>query len=299
MQARQIPPAVLSTGARDVAPGLARLGSALASLAAMVTALAPATTARAQLYSGAQEDLDVSGATIDAAVQSVERGHHRHGPHFRVIDVAPDVASYHIDHVVLPPHGPLDVIVNIRASAQLAGLLVSFGALQIPGTLGLRLIGNNGASDITLASGSTISDLNHAVWAVADRTGVGARFTGGTSLRLWSFEYGLDQFIAVRQLTPLGAAGGAGIYRMDPHDFSAVDPDSQVPFGTTESFAGVWDFGQDVHATVNGHAAVGEGTSLLVPGPGRRLNLELRTANADPIHAFILGPFRAFRVLRD
>jgi hypothetical protein len=280
-----------------VAKGLKRISGILNSLGAMIAALAPAASAHAQVATGRRHELDRVQSSIEAAISAVEAGQHRPGHHFHVANIAPDVQSFDIEHAIVHPHQPLDVLVDVRASAQQGALLLSCSEFGLAGTLTLRIVGIRGSAEITVISGATALDLGQAVGTVSELTGVGADAVG-TGVRIASIGgFGSDQFVAVQSLSPHPRTNAAGIYRMMPDNALVPDPTECIPFTSAEAHAGVWDVGQDLQAVINGIPATGHGTSLQLWSPQLRMDLTL--SEGSFLHASHLGTFRAFQIFRD
>jgi len=167
----------------------------------------------------------------------------------------------------LKPGESRDIDVQVLASAQVAGFLLSFGGdnLNLGGATEqfvIRLEGNAGSQELTFASGTSIVDIASAINSFANSTGVVASVSGTTGIRLSSTDYGSSQFVSV-QIVDDGGIGSAfrrGIYRLDPNDADEARTNKRTTFASASN--AVTDKGQDVTATINGVAARSNGRQI-------------------------------------
>jgi flagellin len=127
--------------------------------------------------------------------------------------------------------GSISMQVNLTAAAEKAVISYSNGNLTDDVTFSLT--GENGTEELSFSSGATISNIETAVNAQSDATGVVAEVDGGT-LYLRSTEYGSSQAVSINVT--------AGTFVMD---------------GATTS-----DTGVDATVNVNGLTATSDGLQV-------------------------------------
>jgi flagellin len=113
-----------------------------------------------------------------------------------VASTAIDVVK--INSAKIPDNGFTTVTVDVTTSAQLAQVVYSGG--NTGGAVTLEISGKDGVETISLASSSTVSQVQTAVNQLVDSTGVSASVSG-TDLVFNSNAYGAAQFVTVRALT--------------------------------------------------------------------------------------------------
>lgn len=274
--------------------GLKRIGTLLGAIGAMLGPMI--ASAGAQPVGHAQRELDEVKKAIEWAVDwepPVRR------PRVRVYNEAPDVASYHVRRAVIPPNQPLDVVVDVRASAQIAGLALSVGGDSLAATAYIRIEGSGGGISYTFLSGSTLGEIAGAFGAATWFTRVQPTLTSG-AVMLHGGWFGNDSFVSVRMLAPSIQGPGAGIYRFMPNNMYEIDWWSRVPLYSAAALNGVTDWGQDLQAEINGMPAVGQGLSLRLDTPALNIDMELTPyVNPWPPHVLSLGSFRAFTIIAE
>ena len=231
------------------------------------------------------------------------------GATYTVSNVSGQVEDYRFN-ANLEPGTVRDVEVDVRASAQLAGLYLSFGASTINlGGAGatdggatsfiLNIRGGAGAKELSFSSGATIQDMVTAINSFTQSTGVSASISGTTGLTLSSSGYGSSEFVSVEVFEDgdIGKANGIGMYRLQADDANRADATSRVTFA--EGANAVEDRGQDVEAWVNGVQARSNGTELKVridPDLAVYLRLGIGAIGEGEANAQNLGTFRAFTI---
>jgi flagellin len=110
-----------------------------------------------------------------------------------------------INSAKIPDNGSTTINVEVVASAQLAAINYTGGALV--GNVTLEVAGNDGTEQITFASGTAMSAVAAGVNQLTTATGVSAIATG-SSLTFNSVNYGSDQFVTVRAVTGSFTASG-------------------------------------------------------------------------------------------
>jgi flagellin len=153
------------------------------------------------------------------------------------------------------------VPVEVIASAQTAGLILSTGTLTIPSAVTLEVAGLKGVEILQFASGTALSAIVFAVNRVADSTGVQAAIVSGAAAGLsavsfTSSDFGTEAFVSV---TKVPGSGGDFFATYDAVGGSAVNRDT----------------GEDVLALVNGSLALGRGLEIQLNTTGLKMSLTL------------------------
>ena len=226
---------------------------------------------------------------------------------FATSQVSAQVSSYKVNGAKLSYNGNLSVNVVVTASAQVGGFFLSFGAnnLNLGGagasdgagkTFVVEIAGAKGSRELSFASGTSLADVVTAVNSYTDITGVKAKVSGTTGLRLSSADYGSDQFVSVKVTSDGSIASTAkGIYNLQSGNAGAADTSSVTTFSAASN--AVKDSGQDVKATVNGINATSRGTTIRVNTDfvDTEINLAYNTT-ASTANAAKLGSLNAFKI---
>lgn len=274
--------------------GLRRIGGLLTAIGAMLGPMIAG--AAAQPTRNAQRELDEVRKAIEWAADWSPPDRR---PRVRVYNEAPDVGSCRVRRAAIQPNQPLDVAVDVRASAQVAGLALSVGGDALRAHAFIRVEGPGGGISYTFASGSTLGDITGTFSAFTSITGVEATQTV-SAVMLHGASFGSGSFVSVRMLAPSVQGPGAGIYRMVPDNMYEIDRWSRIPLYSAAALNGVTDWGQDLDAEINGMPAVGQGLSLRLDTPVLNVDMELTPhINPWPPHALSLGPFRAFTIIAE
>lgn len=283
-------PAPASTSELRRLSGLLQTVAALAAVAASQHALAP------RAHAGPAQIDAMLGAVSTVVAQTVRDPR----PRFRVLDLSPDVRDLWIA-LAYPQGSQLDIWIDVRASAQLGGLLLSMGDTKLDlgaanSMFTVAIGGVLGSKAFSFASGTTLPQVAAAISYHSPATGVDAVLSG-TGIRLQSQEYGSNQFVSVRILSHGNLAGFyTGIYTLSHDNFRRAEPWPWYPMNSYAAASGVGDLGRDVYALINGVPCESSGTVLqshswfrgqidLTTGPA------LGSANAETV-----GAFRAFRL---
>ncbi|MFM9958096.1 MAG: flagellin [Phycisphaerales bacterium] len=212
-----------------------------------------------------------------------------------------DVSSFKINGAKLGFGGSLNVDVVVTGSAQVGGFFLSFGGSSIDlsassAKFTVELAGAKGSRELSFASGTTLTSIAAAVNSFTDVTGVKARVSGTTGIRLESDQYGSDQFVSVKVNNSGGLDTGArGIYNLQAGDADATTITGQVTFASASN--AVKDSGLDVKASVNGITATTKGTKLRINTDFLDTEIDLnynRTATGGS--AAKLGSLAAFSI---
>ncbi|MFA5864034.1 MAG: flagellin [Phycisphaerae bacterium] len=133
------------------------------------------------------------------------------------------------------------ITVQVTTSAQQAKLVGSTGVLN--GTLTLQVAGKNGTQVFSFGTGTTETQIQNAVKAAKDLTGVSATLSGGR-IKFISTEYGTDGFVTVTRIDDSTAAGA----------------DSNFNKGTVIGTGK----GVDAKVTINGQTATANGLTASI-----------------------------------
>ncbi len=161
----------------------------------------------------------------------------------------------------------LDVDILVTQSAQQAGLYLSAGGTAIDlvddqAEFQFEVTGSLGSRELTFASGTTLDAIAAAINTFKDVTGVEASVSG-TGIKLFSSEYGNDEFVSVAVRDDGGITGtGVGIYDLEAADFAVASTTIKSTFAAAEN--AVRDTGQDIGASINGIKAVADGRDIRI-----------------------------------
>jgi flagellin len=139
------------------------------------------------------------------------------------------VSSVQVNAANIPDKSAVNVLVNVIQSAQT-------GAITYTGTIGaggatISVAGNTGTTQLSFASGTTVSGIKNAINAVKASTGLSAQVSG-SYVRINSTGYGSNAFVSVNTVSGTFAPSA------------------------TQSY------GRDAQVNVNGAAATVNGTSV-------------------------------------
>ncbi len=145
----------------------------------------------------------------------------------------------------------VNVAVKLDAQATQGQLTYSGGSLT--SSLVLQVGGSNGYNVFNFASGATVGQIQSAINAVSDSTGVTASVSGG-NLTFSSQNYGSQNFVSVQALSG---------------SFSTVDSSNAVSTRST---------GTDVSASINGIQATGNGLQVSLDTSTLNLNFSVASS---------------------
>lgn len=251
---------------------------------------------------GAQREVDEAAASVrqflDAggAAESRRRG-------FTVLNTSPAVERIALRDVRLRRGEEVDINVDITASAQQAGLLLSFGGQALDFAFGstftLNLEGSRGRTTLAFASGNTLAAVVAEVNSLSRETGILAEIgENGTSIRVVSRGFGSDEFVSVGSNGEAVLAGTSiGIYTFENDDFNTVN---EIIAGTFQFPRALRDNGQDVQGIINGVQANGRGQTLTARLAAFRVALRLDVGDPPEgasVNAQNLGRFTAAKVV--
>ena len=228
---------------------------------------------------------------------------------YATANVSAQVADFKVNGAKLDFGETLDVDVIISQSAQLGGLLLSFGGgnIDLGGTgasdganevFTIEVAGSQGARELSFSSGTTLAGVRDSINTFTDVTGVSARVSG-SQLVLNSAKFGSEEFVSVKIVNDgnIDVGSNEGIYGLNSANTNAVNAADQTLFNTNGARNGISDFGQDVGATINGVRATTSGKIARIDTDflNVEINLEYDTAGSAP-NAAILGALSAFTI---
>ncbi len=223
--------------------------------------------------------------------------------------VSTAIQSFRVNGAKLPYEGQTDVSVLVTASAQLAGFYLSFAAnnLNLGGAGGsdgaseqfvLEIAGNRGSRELSFSSGATLANIVAAINTFSEVTGVRAKVSGTTGIKLESLEFGSDRLISVKVADDgsINDPGAVGIYNLQAGNADASLTTRASTF--TAATNKLTDFGQDVQGTINGIIATTRGTKARITTDFLDVEVDLlyTTGGSDP-NAARLGRINAFSIL--
>ncbi len=183
---------------------------------------------------------------------------------FKTSSIASTVSDYRINSAKFNGAN-LSVDVQVTQSAQQAGQFLSFGgaALDLAASTSkftFEIAGNLGSRQLEFTSGTTLTTIAAAINTFKDVTGVQAK-ASGTGIKLFSNEYGSDQFVSTK-VTAAGGSAGSGIYDLATNDFNSSKTSGATAFASATNAK--TDKGVDVGATINGIAATSSGRNIRI-----------------------------------
>jgi flagellin len=268
--------------------GLQEVSTLLTELQGMVTA----TASKAGLSDAEKE---ANQLQIDSILQTIDRiasatsfqgikllnGNFD----FKVDNVAAGVTDYRVNGAKFSGTS-LDVDLVITASAQQAGLFLSFGGAAINTTgasFTFEIGGSLGSRELAFQSGTTLASVANAINTFTDVTGVTATVSG-TGMRVESELYGSAGFTTVKVIADAGISG-SGIYNLVADNFNASQTSGAAAFSSTAAKNGVTDEGQDIGATINGIAATSKGRTARINTDFLDVSVTLNPATAQTLAA--------------
>jgi flagellin len=142
------------------------------------------------------------------------------------------VSNLQINSAIVPSGGAYAVAVQVVSSAKTAAITYQGGNIS-GSTVTLQVAGSIGSTQLSFASGSTVSSIATAINGVKTTTGLSAQVSG-TALRVNSTQFGSKQYASIQVI--------AGKLKSN--------------FSTTKAF------GADANVTINGAAAQVDGLAV-------------------------------------
>ncbi len=161
----------------------------------------------------------------------------------------------------------------VTTSAQQAGYFLSLG---VTGSTGIDLnsagaqftfeiAGSLGNRELQFDSGATLANIESAINAVSDVTGVEAT-ASGNGIKLVSTEFGSSEYVSVKVIDDASIntnQSGAAVVDLVSNNFNNADTTNNL-LNSTAAANGLRDDGQDIAGTINGLLATGKGKTLSV-----------------------------------
>ncbi|MBN8644810.1 MAG: flagellin [Planctomycetes bacterium] len=282
--------------------GLDEIGNLLNEVQALVTETANSAGLSTEERNANQLKLDSILQTIDrvAGATNFQGTKLLNGNFsFTANNVNAQVNSFKVNGAKLAFNSSLNVDVVVTGSAQVGGFFLSFGANNVnlssaTARFVVEVAGAKGSRELSFASGTTLANVAAAINSYTDITGVKARVSGTTGVRLFSDEYGSDQFVSVKVNSAGGIdTGNLGIYNLNTGDADAVNTTRLSTFSNASN--PVKDVGQDVKAAVNGITATTKGTKIRVNTDFLDTEVEL-AYSSSATSAARLGALTAFTI---
>jgi flagellin len=161
--------------------------------------------------------------------------------------VASAVTALQVNSSLIPDGGTVGVAVQVVSSGK-TGSVTYTGGTVTGNTVTLQISGNVGSTQLSFASGTTISSIVTAINGVKTSTGLSAQVSG-TDVRINSTEFGSKQFVSVSALEGT---------------FSGLSSTNK-------------QFGTDADVTVNGAAANVSGLAVDYRNSNLDINFNLAT----------------------
>jgi flagellin len=161
------------------------------------------------------------------------------------------IGNLQVNSALIPDGGKVGVAVQVVSSGK-TGVITYTGGTITGNTVTLQLAGNIGATQLSFASGTTVSSIATAINGVKNSVGLSAQVSG-TDLRINSTAFGSTQYVSVQAI----AGNVAGL-------------SSNKSFGT------------DANVTVNGAKAQVDGLNVSYRDAGLDVSLELTQAFDKP-----------------
>jgi flagellin len=166
--------------------------------------------------------------------------------------VASAISALGINSALVPDGGTVGVAVQVVSSGK-TGTVTYTGGTVTGSTVTLQIAGNIGTTQLSFASGTTISSIMTAVNGVKNSTGLSAQVSG-SDLRINSTQFGSQQFVSVQAI--------AGT-------FSGLSSTNKT-------------FGTDANVTVNGAAANVSGLAVSYRNSSLDVSFNLATKYDTP-----------------
>jgi flagellin len=269
--------------------GLQEVSGLLTELQALVTASASKAGLSDAEKEANQLQIDSILQTIDRIASSTSfqgvkllNG----GFDYKVENINAGVTDYRVNGAKFSG-ASLNVGMIVTASAQQSGMFLSFGGAALDLTSGetftFEVTGSLGSRELAFASGVALSTVAASINSFKDVTGIEAT-ASGTGIKLFSTEFGSDEFVTVRVIDDAGSLG-TGIYQLNATNFNASQTTGNATWVSTSAQNGVADEGQDIGATINGLAAVSKGKTARINTDFLDVSVTLNTTTAQTLAA--------------
>ncbi|MDP9172465.1 MAG: flagellin [Planctomycetota bacterium] len=161
------------------------------------------------------------------------------------------LANVQINSALIPDGGTVGVAVQVVASGK-TGAITYTGGTIAGSTVTLQIAGNAGATQLSFASGTTVSSIATAINGVKNSVGLSAQVSG-TALRVNSTGFGSGQYVSVQAIA-----------------------------GTFSGLSSNKSFGVDANVTINGSKAQVSGLNVSYRNANLDVSLNLTNAFDKP-----------------
>jgi flagellin len=254
----------------------------LNEISGLLTEVQSLVTQTANTAGLSREEKEANQLQIDSILQTIDRLSSatsfqgvkllNGGFDYQTSGVGANVNQFKVNAAKLEFNGSRDVDVLVTQSAQVGGFLLSFGAANINlGGAGatdgagsqfvIEIGGTEGSREFSFASGTDVADIVSTINSFTDVTGVTARVSGTSGVRIESTTQGSDEFVSVQVIDDGGIDGSDGIYSLSANNVDALGSLSSTFAAATNKIV---DEGQDVQATINGIVATTRGTTARI-----------------------------------
>ncbi|MCK5272458.1 MAG: hypothetical protein KAJ52_07765 [Sedimentisphaerales bacterium] len=141
----------------------------------------------------------------------------------------------------------MTVVVNRTSAADTGVLYMSGNGLTANSGMTIQIGSSRGTTELTFAASTSRANINTAINAVSEITGVSA-VVSGTYIKMRSVDFGSSAYVSVEILS--GNAGGGGL-KVQETAGGAHTTDAK-------------DYGRNATATVNGASATADGKKLTI-----------------------------------
>lgn len=222
------------------------------------------------------EEIDANQLQVDSAINTIQRI--ANATEFNGIKLlngnkdytitgedTAQIGELHVNTAKLVDGAAMTVNINQTTSAQTGVAFLSGAAVSSTMPLSIQIGSGQGTTELTFAAGTAQADVNTAINAVREVTGVSAHVSGGV-IKLESVDFGSNAYVSVQILSGKVDGTGTGM---------KVNGDAA---GTNS--ATVKAYGEDIAATVNGTAATGSGKKLTIRTAMLDAEIDLTAAQA-------------------
>ncbi|MEM9253170.1 MAG: flagellin [Planctomycetota bacterium] len=266
--------------------GLQEINAQLLELQSLIGQTANDTGLSEEEKEANQQQVDSILATIDRIASSTTFNGTKllNGSlDFTVSNQSTSLSDFQINNASLPANGGIEVDAAITASAQVAGLFLSFGddlALDddADSVFSFELAGTLGSRSFSFTSGTTVETIATAINTYTDVLGISATTdTGGgdNGIFINSTELGSDAFVSI-DVTSVAGQGGDGVLTLCATDADVADDTSATAFTAVTN--AIRDEGQDVAGSINGVKFRGDGADASIASD--TLNLEVTLSSS-------------------
>jgi len=157
------------------------------------------------------------------------------------------IAELNVNAAKLIDGATMTVVVNRTSAADTGVLYMSGNGLTANSGMTIRIGSARGTTELTFAASTSRANINTAINAVKEITGVSAAVSGGY-IKMRSVDFGSNAYVSVEILSGNAAGGGLKVQETagGAHTTDAID------------------YGRNATATVNGTSATADGKKLTI-----------------------------------